>query len=608
MHSVIIGTAGHIDHGKTALIKALNGFEGDESIEEQKRGITIDLSFSNLKIGQKNIAFVDVPGHEKLVKNMIAGAFGFNAVMLVIAADDGIMPQTREHVEIISLLGIKDLIVVITKKDLVESSELEELHDEVDEYLSNFNFSIEKLAVSIYENSSIDALKDLLFSIDLKIKEEENFFRYYIDRVFSPKGIGTVVTGTILGKPLDLNERVFICELKKEVKVKNIQVHGSNALEAKISNRAALNLSNIDAKQIKKGFLISKKGFLRGFNSVEISFDTLPEKELFHNREYTIYIGSKKLNGKILLFGGEEKLQKGFAKLKLEEEIFSIFGEKLILRENNQTISGGKVLNPINDPLKNSQKLQLLNSLDTQDLEKSFQVLLQAHKKGLGLISSFQRFGKSHEEVLSIAKGLDNVYVDEKSLVIYPKDVLSIIKKMVKEIFIKNSYALLSSASLVLRIKWASESLIETVLKELVKEAILKFDEGLYRSSEIKTDLEEVLRKRILERLKEEGVTPTAPYNIYDDLDLDRKTGDKILKALCKSKNVIRLQHNLFIEATNLKEIIETLRAIIKEKGYVDIKNFKESVNISRKYLVAYLDFLDNYDDIEKRENRRVFK
>lgn len=608
MHSVIIGTAGHIDHGKTALIKALNGFEGDESIEEQKRGITIDLSFSNLKIGQKNIAFVDVPGHEKLVKNMIAGAFGFNAVMLVIAADDGIMPQTREHVEIISLLGIKDLIVVITKKDLVESSELEELHDEVDEYLSNFNFSIEKLAVSIYENSSIDALKDLLFSIDLKIKEEENFFRYYIDRVFSPKGIGTVVTGTILGKPLDLNERVFICELKKEVKVKNIQVHGSNALEAKISNRAALNLSNIDAKQIKKGFLISKKGFLRGFNSVEISFDTLPEKELFHNREYTIYIGSKKLNGKILLFGGEEKLQKGFAKLKLEEEIFSIFGEKLILRENNQTISGGKVLNPINDPLKNSQKLQLLNSLDTQDLEKSFQVLLQAHKKGLGLISSFQRFGKSHEEVLSIAKGLDNVYVDEKSLVIYPKDVLSIIKKMVKEIFIKNSYALLSSASLVLRIKWASESLIETVLKELVKEAILKFDEGLYRSSEIKTDLEEVLKKRILERLKEEGVTPTAPYNIYDDLDLDRKTGDKILKALCKSKNVIRLQHNLFIEATNLKEIIETLRAIIKEKGYVDIKNFKESVNISRKYLVAYLDFLDNYDDIEKRENRRVFK
>ena len=340
MSNIIIGTAGHIDHGKTALIQALNGFEGDSTNEEKQRGITIDLSFSNLSQGQRNIAFIDVPGHEKLVKNMIAGAFGFDYVMIVVSAAEGIKPQTVEHIEILNLLGLKEIIVVITKKDLVSAEDLQVKKEEILEFLDGFDFKIKFMhEVSIFEKESIEKLKTSLFSINNTIKQEENFFRYYVDRVFSPKGIGTVVTGTVLGKKIDLNEKIFLCEAQKETKIKNIQVHNENALEANISNRAALNLQGINVSQVKRGDLITKKGFVRGFDEIDIYFKCLKDKKLNHNKTYTLFIGAKKVDVKVLLFDSLTQLQEGYATLKCEEKIFSIFGEKLILRNTNDTIS-----------------------------------------------------------------------------------------------------------------------------------------------------------------------------------------------------------------------------------------------------------------------------
>ena len=364
MSNIIIGTAGHIDHGKTALIKALNGFEGDSTNEEKQRGITIDLSFSNLSKGQQNIAFIDVPGHEKLVKNMIAGAFGFDYVMIVVSAAEGIKPQTVEHLEIINLLGLKEIIVVITKKDLVSSEELKEKKEQLLMFLNTFDFEIKFIhEVSIYEKESIEKLKNSLFSINNSIKQEENFFRYYVDRVFSPKGIGTVVTGTILGKKIELNEKIFICDSQIESKIKNIQVHNNNALEANISNRAALNLQGVNINQIKRGDLITKKGHIRRFDGIDISFKCLKDKKLNHNQKYTLFIGAKKVEVKVLLFDCITNLETGFATLKADEKLYSIFGEKVILRSGNETICGGKVLNPVIDPMKKNQKRRLLESL-----------------------------------------------------------------------------------------------------------------------------------------------------------------------------------------------------------------------------------------------------
>ena len=608
MSNIIIGTAGHIDHGKTALIRALNGFEGDSTNEEKQRGITIDLSFSNLTRAERNIAFIDVPGHEKLIKNMIAGAFGFDYVMLVVSAKESLMPQTIEHIEILELLGVKNLILVISKKDLVDEQTLTLHQNKILEFLGNFSFNIKFVkAVSIYDEKSIQELKTTLFSINSSTKEEENFFRYYIDRVFSVKGIGTVVTGTVLGKKIELEEKVFLPHLQKETKIKNIQVHNQNVLEANISNRAALNLANIDINSIKRGDIITKKGFLRGFDTIDISFKCLKNKKLNHNQAYTLFIGSKKLDVKVLLFGSLTTLESGYATIKADEKIYSIFGEKLILRNSNDTICGGIVLNPIYDPMNKNQKIKLLTYLLQKDFKNSFKTLLEAHKKGLGVISSTQRFALSHENSLEFAKNLNDVFIDEKELVIYPISTKNDIKKFIENIYNKNSYALLSSSSINLRLAWASIEFINSALDDLVENGFLVKENQLYKSANIKEDITKELENIFCERLKQEDIMPTAPYNIYDDLDIDRKLGDDILKSLTAKKDVIRLQHNLFIHSQSLNKILKTMREIIKEDGFIEISNFKQRFDLSRKYLVCYLDYLDNFSDIKKLENKRVF-
>ena len=608
MSNIIIGTAGHIDHGKTALIRALNGFEGDSTNEEKQRGITIDLSFSNLSKGQQNIAFIDVPGHEKLVKNMIAGAFGFDYVMLVISANEGIKPQTIEHIEIINLIGLKEIIVVITKKDLVTQDELELKKEEIIEFLSAYDFEIKFISsVSIYDENSIEKLKTQLFSINNSTKQEENFFRFYVDRVFSPKGVGTVVTGTVLGKKCELNEKLFICQSQKDTKIKNIQVHNQNALEANISNRTALNLQNVNVNDIQKGDLITKKGHIRGFDGIDISFKCLKNKKLNHNQTYSLFIGAKKIEVKVLLFDSIDSLENGYATLKANENLYTIFGEKIILRNANETICGGVVLNPIIDPMKKNQKRKLLEALEKKDFISAYKELLNAHKKGLGIISSTQRFALSHDEAIDFAKAMDDVFVDTKELVIYPISTKEEVKTFVKEIYTKNHYALLSNASINLRLKWASESFIQLALDELVEEKFLEKDGSLYKNANVKEDFAKDLENIFLARLKNEDIAPTAPYNIYDDLDIDRKLGDDILKSLTSKKQVIRLQHNLFIHFESLNKVVKTMKEIIKEDGFIEISNFKDRFDLSRKYLITYLDYLDNYSDIKKVENRRVF-
>ena len=607
MSNIIIGTAGHIDHGKTALIRALNGFEGDSTNEEKQRGITIDLSFSNLTRAERNIAFIDVPGHEKLIKNMIAGAFGFDYVMLVVSSKEGLMPQTIEHIEILSLLGIKNLILVITKKDLVDEKTLKEQESKIVEFLNEFEFNIKFIkAVSIYDEKSIEDLKNTLFTISNSTKNEENFFRFYVDRVFSVKGSGTVVTGTVLGKKIELEEKVFIPHLQKETKIKNIQVHNQNAIEANISSRAALNLSSVDINSLQRGDIITKKGFLRGFDTIDISFKCLKNKKLNHNQTYTLFIGAKKIDAKVLLFDSLTSLEDGFATLKMDEKIFTVFGEKVILRSANDTICGGVILNPIYDPMNKNQKRDLLKNLYKKDFKNAFKILLEAHKRGLGVVSSTQRFALSHDESLEFANSLEDVFVDKKELVIYPIKTKDEIVEFIKNIYIKNSYALLSSSSINLRVPWASIEFINSALDDLVQNSFLVKEGQLYKNANIKEDITKELENIFLERFKSEDITPTAPYNIYDDLDIDRKLGDDILKSLTAKKDVIRLQHNLFIHSQSLNKIIKSMREIIKQDGFIEIFNFKQRFDLSRKYLVCYLDYLDNFSDIKKVENRRV--
>lgn len=614
MHNnLIVGLAGHIDHGKTSLIKALNGFDGDERDDEKERGITLDISFSNLKLSldtseDKNISFIDVPGHEKLIKNMIAGAFGIDIVLLVIACDDGIMPQTLEHINIADMLGVKQAICVITKIDLFpKNNDFKELKDQIKQMFSKLkNTKLTSIVTfSIYDKTTHTHLLSLLKDIKCPKKEDLPLFRYYIDRVFSIAGAGKIVTGTVLSGNIQKEEKIYICDFATEATIKTIKNHDITLETAQTGQRIALNLRS--KENLKRGHLLSKKGYLRGFDEFDViiyRFCDIPTNAQF-------FIGSKKCNAKIQLLDSiSEKKDFCFATIKTNEKIFSIFGEKFILRNSEKTIGGGEILCPISDPMKKKQKLLYLDYVFKKDFKNAFTLSSFIHKKGFGLISSIQRFNLTHLEAIKIAKSLpDEFFIDEKDLIIYHPQTSKILKEEILKTTTKNKNALLSASSIAIKLKWASLAFIQNTLEKLTEENFLHKKEGFYLnpSNNIK-NISEYLQETLYKTITSQGFSPLAPYDIYDSLDIDRKSGDDALKTLSKTQKITRLQHNLFINSHILGEIQTRLRGIIKENGYVDIATLKDKFPLSRKYLIAYLDYLDKFEDIINTEGKRTFK
>lgn len=604
MNSLIIGTAGHIDHGKTALIKALNGFEGDQNPNEKVRKITIDLSFSHLQNKNKNIAFIDVPGHENLVKTMISGAYAFDATLLVVASDDGIMPQTKEHLQILSILGVSRIVLCITKCDLTDTVRQKYIENEVRNFIKNFkNLTILKsFFISIKDLSGVSGLREFLFTIEPIKRVDSEILHYYIDRVFSLKGFGTIVTGSLISGILRKNEKIYNCDLDKSFIVKNLQIHDENVEIASSPNRVAINL---DAKisELEKGQIFSKKGFFRGFNECDCVF----YGEISHKQNVIFCVGSRQIAATALILSenGNEK----FITFKFEKEIFVKFNEHFVVLASSRVIGGGDILNPVTEPLKKSQKIALLCELKDKNFIKVFEILSSSHKHGFGLISSFQRFDMTHENALKIARNLKNAITDENSLCIYDKSAVSDLKDFIKFIVSKNDRAVISAQSLALKISWASPFLCDLTLNELIKDKILQKNGNLF--IKFGADFDEItqsLENKIFEILSCGGIAPIAPYNIYDELEIDRTCGDNAMKKLTKAGKIVRITHNVFLTDQNLQKLIKKMRSIIASRGFVNVSVLKDELGISRKFLIAYLEYLDFFDDIKKDGNNRIFK
>ena len=595
--NLIIGTAGHIDHGKTALIKELNGFEGDKLEEEKKRGITIDLSFSNLSKNEQNIAFIDVPGHENLVKTMISGAYGFDACLFVVAANDGLMPQSLEHLEVLNLLGVRSLVVALTKCDLADTKTIEVRKKEIINAVSGYeNLSIlEIFAVSVKDKESIDDLRNYLFTLRPKNRGTEGVFRYYIDRVFSLKGIGNVVTGTVLEGAVTKNEKLYNYDAGKEVQVRSVQSHDKFVDRAGVSSRVALNLTGVDLSELKKGQLLSKKGFFRGFREIDA---VVFAKALSHGQSVTFCVGAKAVPAKALILS--QKADSLFVSFKFQSDMFLKFDEPFVLISGGRVIGGGRVLNPIMEPLKKNTKISFLSALLKRDLSAAFALLKDSHKNGFGIISSYQRFGIAHEEAVGIAKALPGVFVDEKALNIYDASAASRVKEIVKFIVEKNAYAMFSASSVSLKLSWASERLCQKALDELEGAKLISKNDGVYTKFGVDlSELKEKLEERIYKILDDADLAPDAPYNIYDD---------NALKKLTAMRRVVRLAHNLFVTQRALNEAESRLREIIKTSGFVNVVNAKDKLNLSRKYLIAYLEYLDTKSDVVKDGNDRKLR
>nr|WP_314088125.1 selenocysteine-specific translation elongation factor [uncultured Campylobacter sp.] len=604
--SLIIGTAGHIDHGKTALIKELNGFEGDRLEEEQKRGITIDLSFSNLSRNGENIAFIDVPGHENLIKTMISGAYGFDACLFVVAANDGLMPQSLEHLEVLNILGVRSLIVALTKCDLASAELIEQRKSEIYAAAQNYkNLQIlEIFPVSIKDSASIDELRNYLFTLKAANREQEGVFRYYIDRVFSLKGIGNVVTGTVIEGSVTKNEKLFNYDAGKEVQVRSVQSHDTFVDRAGVSSRVALNLTGIELNDLKKGQLLSKKGFFRGFREIDV---IVFARELTHGQSVTFCVGAKAAPAKALVLS--EKEGGIFATFKFEMDMFLKFDEPFVLIANGRVIGGGRVLNAVSEPMKKSSKISFLNALLKKDFVSAFAMLKDTHKNGFGIISAYQRFGLNHEEAVAIAKQTPNVFVDEKALNIYDLSAVDRIKSAVKFMIEKNEFAVFSATSISLKLSWASENIAQKALDELESAGAITKNDGVYTKTGVDmSKLKIRLEEKIYEILQSGNLAPLAPYNIYDELEIDRVSGDNALKKLTGIGRVVRLAHNLFVTSKALNEALAKLKAIIAAQGSVNVTNAKEALNLSRKYIIAYLEQLDLDPNIVKNGTDRVLK
>ncbi|EAL3904669.1 selenocysteine-specific translation elongation factor [Campylobacter upsaliensis] len=591
---LIIGTAGHIDHGKTSLIKALNGFEGDTLKEEQERQITLNLSFSSLEKEDKKLSFIDTPGHKDLLKTMISGAFAFNVCLFVVDINEGLKAQSLEHLSVLELLGVKDLILVLNKCDLCE--DIDAKTKEITAQLSLKPLKI--FHTSVRSNLGIESLKNYLFSLQEK-ESEEAIFHFYIDRVFSLKGVGTIVTGSLNEGEIALKEKIICLDTQKELIVKNIQNHDSNLDQIKAPARVALSL-NCDYKNLQKGFLLSKKGFFKPFLQIE-AYVKAPN---LANQNYVFCVGTKQLEAKIHILK-ELKVGEYYAEIRFKKPMYLCFDERFILLENAHVKGGGVVLNPVSEPLNKELKLRLLDLLLNKDFLSAFDLLKNAHKKGFGLLSSYQRFKLSHTQALNVANNLQNAFIDEKNYNIYDTSSINLLQNSIHKILAKNPYAMLSAHSLALRNVWASEALCAFALQNMPN---LDFKEGIFFKKGVEFEkLQEKNSNALYEKIKAQALQVEAPYNLYESLELDRKSGDLMLKKLTKEGLVVRLAHNLFVDKATLLNFKEELLNLLKNTS-LDVQTMKNKFNFSRKYAIAYLEYLDLDERIIKKDEKRFLK
>jgi selenocysteine-specific elongation factor len=345
---------------------------------------------------------------------------------------------------------------------------------------------------------------------------------------------------------------------------------------------------------------------MRGFKTIDVQIELFDKNTLLHDNSYQFFIGSNRYTVKILELELGKKTNTRYATISTDLPIFAMYGDRFILRNGFKTIGGGVVLNPIADPMKKTQKLELLELLSQKRFLDAFIFLSKIHKKGFGLVSSVQRFGLSHSQSVELLEGNDELFVDKTGLIVYEYKAIDYLESLILGIYSKNPYALISAQLINDRFKWASAYLADFVLNNMVAKNFLVFENGLYMQKDIKIDnLADFIENKIYKILQDSYLTPEAPYNIYDMLDLDRKNGDKAFKRLTQNQKIRRLAHNYFITTENLAKAKDLMKNIIKKDGYIDIHNLKDNLNVSRKYLISLLDYLDTLPDIKKIDNQR---
>ncbi|MGA1846671.1 selenocysteine-specific translation elongation factor [Deferribacter abyssi] len=606
--SVIVGTAGHIDHGKSSIVKAITGTDPDRLKEEKTRGITIDLGFAHLKTDDLIISFIDVPGHEALVKNMIAGATNFNICLLVIDAKEGIKAQTIEHCNIIDYLNVENLIIALNKIDLVDKSTVRHRIAEIETFLTNYNFkNVEIVPTSIKQFDSINIIKNKIVNYAKKYEDNRLDFPFlmHIDRVFSLKGHGTIVTGTTNFGSLKQGETVTIFPINFLSKVKSIHNHNDVVPNVLPNMRTALNLSDVKKSDLSRGYVIHKGDYYSTnifYAKIKIFKKLNSEFTIKSNKKYLIFYGTDFFYAKIILLDKKEikNDESTFAIIKPDKEIITYPTEKMLIRSGSPqiTVAGLTVLFCDKLNLQKNDLLTFLKYIDDNNLKSALDFLItqQSYYPFKNLHQLFHIPKKEFIHLLSILK------LNTFSNIIYPESLLSNIIQEALNLLKNNNKIDLNSINSFKNLPQLLKEKIISKLKTNLKDGNYFFVGSIVQKKE-QSEFEK-LADNVLSLMKEDlSITNTA--NISEKLNIKRQKAEKILQFLQNREKIKKISENIYIPTYTLDKIITSAIDLAKKDGYIDIKNIKSILNAPRKTLIAILDYLDSTNLFTKKENKR---
>ncbi len=636
MKRVVLGTAGHIDHGKTTLVKALTGIDTDRLKEEKERGITIELGFAHLTLPSgAHLGIVDVPGHERFVKNMVAGASGVDLVALVVAADEGVMPQTREHLEICELLGVKTGVVVVTKRDLVDEEWLELVKEDIAEALrGTFLEGAPMVAVSAVTGEGIPELIQVLDELVAKIPDRpaEGPFRLPVDRVFVIKGFGTVVTGTAISGKLRVGEEVSVYPRELPARIRRIQVHGEDQDFAEAGQRTALNLQGLEKEDVERGDVVAHPGVLRPSLILDLDLRYLSSapKPLLHNTRVRFHIGTSEVLGRIVLFGTDkvEPGERALCQIRLEEPVVCWRGDHFVIRSYSPmvTVGGGRVLNPVARKRKRSQRRQLeeLALLRDGSLEEIILYhLRQAEEMGLPLEEIALRvsvFGEALEEVLKRLKEhgkVKEVRTEGRRLFLareiyeeLKEEILERLRKYHEKFPLKPG---IPKEDLRQRLPSGLDPRVfEEMLAELAKQGKIVQEREIVRLAShriVLAEEQEELKRRIEREFLRAGFQPPDKDEVLSRFRDQGPLAVEIFNLLLQEGRLVKLKDDLVFHAKVLEEAKKLATDFLKKHGEMAVGDFRKLTGgASRKYLIPLLEYLDREKVTIRVGDKRVLR
>jgi len=617
MKQIVLGTAGHIDHGKTSLIKALTGIDTDRLKEEKARGITIELGFAHLELpGGQLLGIVDVPGHEKFVKNMVAGATGIDIVALVIAADEGVMPQTREHLEICQLLRVKHGVVVLTKIDMVDSDWLDLVREDVSEYLSDsFLADAPVVEVSSATGEGLENLIETLNRLVEQIPERDtgHLFRLPIDRVFTMKGFGTVITGTSVSGKIRTGDDVTIYPQGTSSKIRGLHIHNKEVTEAGAGLRTAINLQGIEKMMLSRGNIVATKDSLRPTYMVDVVLDHLPSapRKLKNRAKVRFHAGTAEIISTLILLDRDE-LNPGdtcFAQIRLDAPTAVLKGDHYVLRSYSpvQTIGGGEILNPLPSKKKRFSEgvLSQLKSLHTGGEKESVELFVAlgrfhgVEESELSFLTNLSR--KKLAEPLKALKAQKRIiqFDKERSLLIHADflqkardEVMETIETYHRNFPLKTG---LLKEELRSRTSTAKNpKLFNYLINQLSQEGDVVQEKEIVRLKAHKVTLaqdQKEARRKLETIYAKSGLEP--PYFKELKEEFPGNTASEVLDVMVKDGHLLKVKEDLYFDRKAVDALEEKLVAFLKTHGEITTPQFKDMTGTSRKYTIPLIEYFD---------------